>query len=240
MSKNFELLKQLEGGEWRIPTAADNAEDVAASATNFGTRLKGRTYDELCRLVHRLFPPGGDIPGCVLFTGVEPSVGCTWVAANTAKVLCSRSPARACLVCMDASHEHLREYFEFSGAEGAEQSDSDNPRPRRVASNLWVLTTGKKNANIPSLSRAVESLVIDMRHKFDYVLLDAPPVTRNSFVCSIGSMVDGTVLILKASRTRRSVVQLAMERLESAGVTLLGTVLNQREYPIPHSIYKRL
>jgi hypothetical protein len=240
MSRNFELLKQLESSEWRIPALDDRIEPISATAINLRQRIQGRVYDELCQFVHRLFPMGGHGPTCVLFTGAAPSVGCTWVAVHTAKVLCSRTPARACLVCIDVSHDHLRQHFDSSAGETFEQLDVHNPSPRKVASNLWVLTTDKDRCDLAAPSPTAENLLIELRRRFDYVLLDAPPVTRNSLACSFASFADGAVLVLKAGHTRRPAVQLAIERLESTGVKVLGAVLNQRDYPIPHSIYHRL
>jgi len=53
-------------------------------------------------------------------------------------------------------------------------------------------------------------------------------------------LADGAVLVLKAGHTRRPVARLAIAELEAAGVKILGTVLNQRDYPIPEAIYKRI
>jgi len=236
MSKNFELLRQFEG-EWRSPAVDDHLEPLGPAA-NLGVKIVGRTYDELCRLVHRLFQPGADAARCVLFTGAAPSVGCTWVTAHTAKVLCSRTSAQVCLVGMDTHEHQLREHFDYCNAG---ESDLRSPQPQRIATNLWILTADKLHSkDIASSPQPQEALLTDLRRRFDYVLLDAPAVASNSLASSFGAFIDGAVLVLKARHTRRPVVQLAVERLESAGVKILGTVLNQRDYPIPQSIYKRL
>jgi hypothetical protein len=57
----------------------------------------------------------------------------------------------------------------------------------------------------------------------------------------LGSTWDGLKeLVLTANVTRREAALKAKEQLLQQGVTLLGTVLDQRTMPIPESIYRRL
>lgn len=52
--------------------------------------------------------------------------------------------------------------------------------------------------------------------------------------------IDGVVLLVRASRTRRAALQSTVQQLTSAGVALLGCVLLDRMYPIPEKLYKLL
>ncbi len=52
--------------------------------------------------------------------------------------------------------------------------------------------------------------------------------------------LDGVVLLVRASRTRRAVLQTAVQRLNLAGVPLLGCVLLDRTYPVPEKLYHLL
>ena len=54
------------------------------------------------------------------------------------------------------------------------------------------------------------------------------------------SSTDGVVLVVRANRTRREVVQKAIDVLNKARCRLLGVVLNDRRYPIPGFIYRRI
>ena len=86
----------------------------------------------------------------------------------------------------------------------------------------------------------VEARLLELRNQFDHVLVDAPPVAASSGFLTLVTLAEGVVLVLKAGHTRRPAVLLAIEELETAGVKVLGAVLNQREYPIPEAIYKML
>ncbi|HPA83133.1 MAG TPA: hypothetical protein PLS95_20105, partial [Thermoanaerobaculales bacterium] len=72
------------------------------------------------------------------------------------------------------------------------------------------------------------------------VMLDGPPVTTYPDASSLAVVADGTILVLRAERTRSEVAVQAMKVLNNAGATLLGGVLNGRRYHIPEFIYRRL
>ncbi len=52
--------------------------------------------------------------------------------------------------------------------------------------------------------------------------------------------LDGVVLLVRASRTRRAALQATVQRLTLAGVPLLGCVLLDRTHPIPERFYHLL
>jgi Mrp family chromosome partitioning ATPase len=57
---------------------------------------------------------------------------------------------------------------------------------------------------------------------------------------SLCNLCEAAVLVLTANITRREAAIKAKEQLLRQGVTLLGTVLDQRTMPIAESIYRRL
>jgi Mrp family chromosome partitioning ATPase len=56
----------------------------------------------------------------------------------------------------------------------------------------------------------------------------------------LGGQTDGVVLMLKANSSRRESARKAVQELHAANVRTLGAVLNQRTFPIPERLYKRL
>jgi Mrp family chromosome partitioning ATPase len=91
----------------------------------------------------------------------------------------------------------------------------------------------------PSLERFRERLA-ELRASFHYLLVSAPALGRETDATWIGQLADGIVLIVEAHQTRRETVRRAKEQLESARVRLLGAVLDQRTFPIPEKLYRRL
>jgi Mrp family chromosome partitioning ATPase len=75
---------------------------------------------------------------------------------------------------------------------------------------------------------------------FDYVLIDTAPISLYADALRIGRLVDGVILVLEASTTRHVAARRAIDALGSAGVNVLGAVLNKRRFPIPQGLYRRL
>lgn len=57
---------------------------------------------------------------------------------------------------------------------------------------------------------------------------------------TIGSLVDGVILVVRAEETRWEVAQAAAQRLSQAGAKLMGSVLNARKYYMPKWVYDHL
>ena len=74
--------------------------------------------------------------------------------------------------------------------------------------------------------------------EFNYVLFGAK--ITDSAAPLFGKACDGAVLVLTANLTRREAALRAREILLSWNVKLLGAVLNNRTFPVPESIYRRL
>jgi Mrp family chromosome partitioning ATPase len=80
----------------------------------------------------------------------------------------------------------------------------------------------------------------ELRQYFEYVLLDAPPLSVGSEAMTLGRSAEGVILVLKANASRRDSVRKAVQDLQNTGVRVLGAILNQRTYPIPEVIYTKL
>jgi hypothetical protein len=84
------------------------------------------------------------------------------------------------------------------------------------------------------------SCVKALRWNFDYVLVDCPSLGVSSDATTLAPIVDGMAIVVEAGRTRRDQIQRAQKIVEQAGGNFLGFVLNQRRYPVPGWLYRRL
>jgi Mrp family chromosome partitioning ATPase len=80
----------------------------------------------------------------------------------------------------------------------------------------------------------------DLGDEFGFIVINAPPIGLYSDATLLGQVANGVVLVLEAHSTRRSATRRAKLALEAANVLVLGTVLNNRTFPIPEKIYHRL
>jgi capsular exopolysaccharide synthesis family protein len=108
--------------------------------------------------------------------------------------------------------------------------------------NLFVIPCHKRCIDPMSVlnSAAYKGLFSKMRKRFDYVIVDAPPVHGSPECLVLAPEIDGVVMVIKSAKTRGQVARNAKQQIEDAGAKLLGVVLNMRQYHIPECIYKRL
>lgn len=101
--------------------------------------------------------------------------------------------------------------------------------------NLSVVTSGRPFRSPSHLFDApsVEKVLITLCERYDLIILDGPPVQDYADASFLSSMVDGTILVVQAERTKIDTVQGAKRQLERSGACVLGTVLNKKKRYIP-------
>lgn len=107
---------------------------------------------------------------------------------------------------------------------------------------LNLITSGKMNGNSHDIwvSLRIKSLMDKLRSKFEYILIDAPPVIGHPETLALSKLTDGVLFVIKANETRLEIIEQARGQLNDAGVKVLGVVLNERQFFIPERIYKRI
>jgi len=251
MSKNFELLQNL--GKEQEMFAAPAAPAVApvlqpVEVTPPQLAMYEGQRDELGKLVLRLFlQPETERPRCVMFAATEAENGCSWTCARAAEILASQVAGTVCLVDANLHSPGLHEQFGVENYHGLVDSLL-MPEPIRHfihplnRSNLWILSCGHEagNGRLQLSSDRAHARISELRAQFDYVLIDAPPLSAGNETISVARAADGIVLVLKANSTRRESTRKAVQELNNAKIKVLGAVLNQRTFPIPETIYHRL
>ncbi len=109
----------------------------------------------------------------------------------------------------------------------------------RVRSNLWLVPGAGSDAERLTTA-SLHSYLGELRREFEYSIVEGAPAGDSNDTTAMAQFADGIILVLSAQRTRRITARKIQEALESAQVRLLGTVLNDRVFPIPERIYKRL
>ncbi len=112
---------------------------------------------------------------------------------------------------------------------------------RRVTENLWLASgeSACRNVASPTLGD-IQTWISGLPAEFAYVVISAPPIGLYTDAALLGQAADGVVLVLEANATRWRTARKAKQALEDANVKVLGTVLNNRTFPIPEKIYRLL
>ena len=94
--------------------------------------------------------------------------------------------------------------------------------------NIDFIPSGK----LPSVSHGalnaqyLREIIGHVRHKYDYVLFDSPPIMGVSDASILSSEVDGVLLVIQHRTYPRAVSGRAKAMIENVGGNLLGVVLN--------------
>ena len=83
-----------------------------------------------------------------------------------------------------------------------------------------------------------------MQGRFDRVILDSPPIVPVTDGVVLSTLVDGTILVVRAFKTTKDLARHALRALVDVGANMAGTVLNavnlnKSEYKYSHYYYYR-
>jgi len=253
MSKNYELLQQAGFG---LGTAATStigersveAEYVAPASPDVLTSLEPVVREETLKLLQRLFLIHQEIaPKAVLFAPIDSSIGCDWLCSVAAKLLAKSVPGSVCLVEGNFRSRSLSDNCGMDRDRGLvdalELGGSIRQFTRSIGpDNLWLLSAGATVPDSAVLHNAdrLRDRLAELRDEFDYLLVNAPPLNAFADGMVLGRMVDGVVLVLEADATRRETAVRVIEGLRNSNIPVLGAVLNNRKFPIPAALYKRV
>ena len=96
---------------------------------------------------------------------------------------------------------------------------------------LDILTSGPVAPNPSEIlaSNRMKTVIDELKEKYDYVLIDTPPVLPVTDSSVISSIADGTILLTAWNQITPAMAKEAKRRLEQAGAKILGVVLNKVE-----------
>lgn len=93
---------------------------------------------------------------------------------------------------------------------------------------LDVITSGQIPPNPSELlvSPRMEKALLKLAEKYDYVIIDAPPVNIVSDAVSMSKFVTGVAVVVKEDFTTHDALKKALSNLEFANAKILGFILN--------------
>jgi capsular exopolysaccharide synthesis family protein len=97
---------------------------------------------------------------------------------------------------------------------------------------LWVLPAGPTPPNPAELlsSPGMAETLLQLRERFDHVVLDSPPLLMVTDATVLSTLVDGVILVVESGVTVRGALVRAHSLLENAGGRVLGVVMNKVDF----------
>ena len=241
MSRNVELLERTAKEELLTP---GSLPEILRPPIPFPA-LKGAAKEEINKLVQRLFFYGAPAPKIVSFSGIAQDTRSSWICTRAAEYLASQVNTSVCLVDASFSSPRSHIHYDISNRTGLASALTTEGPIKSFATqlpikNLWLMPTGLAKPGLDANMSRCRARFAELREEFGHVLVSAPPLARESEATLMGQLADGIVLIIEANQTRRDTVRQIKENLEAAQVHIFGAVLDQRRYPIPKFLYRRL
>lgn len=245
MSKNFELLQRVAKDDFfNLP------QEPAPPPKNAFTSIPPKRVPpdtEITKLVQRLFSPGAkdSAPKVVSFSGIERDDRSSWICARAGEALADLGDASVCIVDANFWSPQLHIHLAVSNQNGLGEALTTEGPIRKFAislrgENCWLIPSGFVKPDFYPSRERVRDRFAELREAFDCILISAPALDCENEAAFLGQLADGVVLIVEANQSRRETVRRAKDQLEAQHVHLLGAVLDQRTFPIPENLYRRL
>lgn len=210
-----------------VATAAGVAEKVVVDAETNPASVE--QYRRLAAVLHHAQNERG--LRVIMITSALPGEGKTLTAANLALTLSESYQRRVLLVDADLRRPSIHQLFalpSLSGLSDGLRSVEDRKLTLvELSSRLTVLPAGRPDPDPMSVltSSRMQYVLDEAREKFDWVIVDTPPVGLMPDAHLLAAMVDGAVLIIGAGMSSHRAVSKAAEVIGRERI--LGVVLNR-------------
>jgi capsular exopolysaccharide synthesis family protein len=188
--------------------------------------------------------PQADKFQCVAVTSTIPSEGKSLVASNLAIVI-AQTGLKTLLVDADLRRPSVHKSFQLQSPVGL--SSYLTEKVNRVdefihpcdVPNLDLVCCGAVPASPAELlsSKRMTQFLQEVRQRYERIILDCPPVSAVSDPLLVGAQADGIVFVMKFNKIRREHARKSVQRVQDAGIRILGTVLNDIDFDGKDSYY---
>ena len=98
----------------------------------------------------------------------------------------------------------------------------------KILNNWYILPSGELPPNPSELlgSRRMEVLLNALSEKFDYIIIDLPPVNIVSDALAISKLITGMIVVVREDYTEKKELEQCYRQLQLTNVKVLGCVMN--------------
>lgn len=211
--------KEAGGGEIGLMTYHQPTSGLAEAYRSMRTALMFSTSEGAPRVLH--------------FTSAGPGEGKTTTAVSTA-INFAQTGGNVLLVDADLRNPSLHKIFNAPNHKGLSNYLSGSEQPADVTQptgikGLFLMSSGPIPPNPAELlhgPRMVDLASLGAK-RFDYVIIDSPPLLGLADALILGDVAQATLLVVSANSTRQGAVEAAVKRLYHSRSNLLGSVMTK-------------
>ena len=179
----------------------------------------------------------------LVVTSSLASEGKSTVSGNLAYVL-SENNNKVLLIDCDLRKPSLHKKFQVSNEKGITDllinKCTFNEAVKIMSKSVHLITAGTIPPNPAEIvgSKALKDFIDKIAKDYDYVVIDTPPVLAVTDAQLLAAKCDGTVLVVRAKRTKGRFIKAAYNELGKVRANLIGSILNDSDMKQKYGYYK--
>jgi capsular exopolysaccharide synthesis family protein len=170
-------------------------------------------------------------PKVVSVTSSRPGEGKTTIALSLA-ISAASAGLKVALIDADLRHPSSSRFFGLEQEKGlvdmlVSNATADSGLRLHKELKLAIIPAGSKTHNPPDVlaSERMKEFVAHLKEKFDYVVLDTPPVGPVVDPVILANLVDATIFVVQWASTPRELIETSVKQV-SIRKRVAGVVLN--------------
>jgi protein-tyrosine kinase len=186
----------------------------------------------------------GQAPCTLMITSSKNGEGKTLSAIGIAQTLNNSGQCKVLLVDANARAPILANHYALEQTAGLtelvlDQGEHAELCQKTSIAKLDLLSFGQLAQNKTRLfeSNEFQKALILLSQHYSYVVVDADSILNTSEASLICPFFDGILMVVECESTKWQAARVAVDKINNAGGTLLGTLMNRRKFYIPRFIY---
>ena len=184
-----------------------------------------------------VFSTAEGAPKILHLTSAGPGEGKTTAATGIA-ITFAQAGSKVLLIDADLRAPSLHRIFSLPNVLGLTNHLAGDTKPAEIAqptqvTRLFAVTSGPLPPNPVELLSSAKMLdfLSLASERFDYIVLDGPPVIGLADALVLANLARGTIFVVDSGRTRYGALEGAVKRLRAANATILGAVIDRLSRP---------
>lgn len=181
-------------------------------------------------------------PKTLLVTSVQPQEGKTTTAVNIARTL-AMAHDKVLIIDCDLRKPRLHTVMNLGNQTGLSSyltgTTNCEIANRIEDENLTIITSGPIPPNPSELlgSERMSGLIKELGKKFDYIILDTPPILSVTDTMVLSRIVEGVIMVSRAGVTIYEMLGRGLKMLAAVHAPLLGIIINGMSEKISTDYY---
>lgn len=178
----------------------------------------------------------------IVVTSSEPGEGKSTTSGNLALSM-AQDGKKTIIIDCDLRKPTIHKNFEITNTLGLSELIIGKATvlevTKEINKNLQVITSGKIPPNPIEMlgSENMKKFLKELKEHYDVIILDSPPILAVADAQVLSTLADGTVMVVRAGKTKKEMVLKAKKKVEQVHGKILGILLNGAEKELGNYYY---